>query len=118
MRGDGSFVSPGAADGVAGTGAVAALCTVVLVLLAIPVFDKPGRLWTTPPFSIGITMLGLWISIAVVWRVWPGYLVGRRFLPVRHNQVVESKSADDVGDQPPASWIAPAAGRPRRSARR
>ncbi|MEX3657413.1 hypothetical protein D2E41_26725 [Mycobacteroides abscessus] len=83
--------------------AVAALCTVALVLLAIPVFDKPGASLDNGTVLDRDYHAGLWISLAVVWACVPGYLVGRRLLPVRHNQVVESKSADDVCDQPPAS---------------
>lgn len=83
--------------------AVAALCTVVLALLAIPVFDKPGMHPDNATVLDRDYHAGLWISLTVVWLCVPGYLVGRRFLPVRQNQVVEGKGADDVGGQPPAS---------------
>ncbi|EUA00130.1 hypothetical protein I545_6687 [Mycobacterium kansasii 662] len=52
-------------------GAVAALCTVVLVLLAIPVFDKPGASLDNATVLDRDYHAGLWISIAVVWACVP-----------------------------------------------
>ena len=82
--------------------AVAALCSAVLGLLAIPVFDKPGMHLDNMTVLDRDYHAGLWISLAVVWVCVPGYLVARRLLPVRQNQVVEGQRADDVGGQPPA----------------
>jgi hypothetical protein len=62
---------------------VAALCSVVLVMLAIPVFDKPGQ----RPDNLTVLErnyhAGLWISLAIVWACVPLYLVGMRLLPRR-----------------------------------
>ena len=62
---------------------VAALCSVVLVMLAIPVFDKPGM----RPDNLTVLdrnyHAGLWISLAIVWACVPLYLVAMRLLPVR-----------------------------------
>jgi hypothetical protein len=82
--------------------AVAALCSVVLCLLAIPVFDKPGMHLDNMTVLDRDYHAGLWISLAVVWVCVPGYLLARRLLPVGQNQVVEGEGADDVGGQPPA----------------
>lgn len=63
--------------------AVAALCSVVLVMLAVPVFDKPGM----RPDNLTVLdrdyHAGLWISLAIVWACVPLYLLAARFLPVR-----------------------------------
>ena len=81
---------------------VAALLTVVLVLLAIPVYDKPGL------HLDNLTVLdrdyadGFWIALAVVWGSALLYLVGDRVLPVGENQVVEQQRTDDVEPQPPS----------------
>ncbi|WP_029118023.1 hypothetical protein [Mycobacterium sp. URHB0044] len=81
---------------------VAALCTVVLVLLAIPVYAKPGL----RPDNLTVLNrdypLGLWVSVTVVWACVPLYYLITRLLPVRQDQVVEREGADDVGGQPPA----------------
>src|SRR6478735_7403732 len=54
--------------------AVAALCSVVLAFLAIPVYAKPGM----RPDNITVLdrnyPLGLWISLAAVWACVPPYL--------------------------------------------
>ena len=82
--------------------AVAALCSVVLVFLAIPVYRKPGL----RPDNLTVLdrnyPLGLWISLAIVWTCVPLYYLTMRLLPVRQNQVVEHQRADDVEGQPPA----------------
>jgi hypothetical protein len=82
--------------------ALAALCTVVLVMLAIPVYDKPGM----RPDNLTVLdrdyHAGLWISLVIVWACVPVYLLATRLLPVRQNQVVERERADDVEGQPPA----------------
>lgn len=81
--------------------AVAGLCTVVLALLAIPVFDKPGMRPDNMTVLDRNYHAGLWISLALVWACVPGYLAVRRLLPVRQNKVVEGEGADDIGGQPP-----------------
>ncbi|KMO72818.1 hypothetical protein [Mycolicibacterium chubuense] len=82
--------------------AVAALCSVVLALLAIPVYDKPGA----RPDNLTVLdrdyVAGLWIALAVVWVCVPVYLLVARRLPVRQDQVVDGQRADDVEGQPPA----------------
>jgi hypothetical protein len=80
---------------------VAGLCTVVLGLLAIPVFAKPGL----RPDNLTVLNrdypLGLWVSIAVVWACVPIYYLIARRLPVRQDEAVEQEGADDVQGQPP-----------------
>ena len=82
--------------------AVATLCSVVLVFLAIPVYGKPGL----RPDNLTVLdrnyPLGMWISLAVVWTCVPLYYLAMRLLPVRKNKVVEHQRADDVQRQPPA----------------
>lgn len=82
--------------------AVAGLCSVVLVLLAIPVYGKPG----VRPDNMTVLdrnyPLGLWVSLAVVWLCVPLYFVATRWLPVRQDDVVERERTDDVERQPPA----------------
>jgi len=68
---------------------VAALCTAVVVLLAIPVYDKPGLQPDNPSALDRDYHRGLWISLAVVWGAALLYLIGNRLLPVRKNQVVQ-----------------------------
>jgi hypothetical protein len=62
---------------------VAALCSVVLVMLAVPVFDKPGM----RPDNLTVLdrnyRAGLWISLAIVWACVPLYLLATRLLPPR-----------------------------------
>lgn len=81
---------------------VAALLTVVLVLLAIPVYAKPGL------HLDNLTVLdrdyesGFWIALAVVWGSALLYLVGDRVLPVGEDEVVEQQRPEDVQTQPPS----------------
>ncbi|MDZ4267008.1 MAG: hypothetical protein U1D00_15165 [Mycobacterium sp.] len=82
--------------------AVAALCSVVLVVLAIPVYNKPGARPDNPTVLDRDYALGLWIAIAAVWICVPLYYVVSRRLPVRQQQVVEGQGADDVERQPPS----------------
>lgn len=82
--------------------AVAALCTVVLALLAIPVYGKPGMRPDNPTVLDRNYPLGLWVSIAVVWACVPLYYLMMRFLPVGQDQVVDREGADDVERQPPS----------------
>ena len=46
---------------------VAALCSVILLLLAVPVFDRPGAREDNHTVLDRNYPLGLWISLAVVW---------------------------------------------------
>lgn len=81
--------------------AIAATCTVVLVLLAIPVYDKPGMRRDNMTVLDRDYHLGLSVSIATVWLVLLCYLVLRR-LPVGEDEAVEQQRTDDVESQPPA----------------
>ena len=80
---------------------VAGLCTVVLGLLAIPVYAKPGL----RPDNLTVLdrdyPLGLWVSIAIVWACVPIYYLIVRRLAVRQNETVERQGANDVQGQPP-----------------
>ena len=79
---------------------VAALCSVVLILLAVPVFGRPGLRPDNPSVLDRDYPLGLGIALAVVWLCVPLYrLVG---LPVGEDHVVDREGADDVERQPPA----------------
>ena len=46
---------------------IAALCSVVLVLLAVPVYSKPGMRPDNMTVLDRDYPLGLWISLAIVW---------------------------------------------------
>ncbi|MDT5364404.1 MAG: hypothetical protein QOC69_6166 [Mycobacterium sp.] len=81
---------------------VAGLCTVVLGLLAIPVFAKPGLRPDNMTVLNRDYPLGLWVSLAVVWACVPLYYLVIGLLPVRQDDVVEREGAEDVGGQPPA----------------
>ena len=78
------------------------MCTVVLALLAIPVYGKPGMRPDNPTVLDRNYPLGLWVSIAVVWACVPLYYLMMRFLPVGQDQVVDREGADDVERQPPS----------------
>ena len=80
---------------------VAGLCTVVLGLLAIPVYAKPGLRPDNMTVLNRDYPLGLWVSIAIVWACVPVYYVIARRLPVRLDEAVERQGADDVEGQPP-----------------
>lgn len=82
--------------------AVAALCSVVLVVLAIPVYGKPGMRPDNMTVLDRNYPLGLWVSLAIVWGCVPLYYLVVRLLPVRQNQMVDQQSADHVDGQPPA----------------
>ncbi|AIU06252.1 hypothetical protein [Mycolicibacterium smegmatis] len=92
--------------------ALAALCSVVLALLAIPVYGKPGL----RPDNLSVLdrdyVRGLWWSLAVVWLCVPAYMGGkalkdvafkrsRQPLPVGQDEVVERERACDIEPQPP-----------------
>jgi hypothetical protein len=81
---------------------VAALCTVVLAILAIPVYARPGAHADNPTVLDRNYPLGLWISIAIVWACVPVYYLVTSRLPVRQQNVVEQEGTDDVESQPPA----------------
>ncbi|MCV7230341.1 hypothetical protein [Mycolicibacterium komossense] len=81
--------------------AVAGLCSVVLVLLAIPVFSRPGAHADNLTVVDRNYPLGLWISLALVWACVPVYLVVTRFLPVRQDEMVQRQGAKHVDGQPP-----------------
>ena len=82
--------------------AVAAFCSVVLVLLAIPVYGKPGMRPDNMTVLDRNYPLGLSISLAIVWMCVLVYLLATRLLPVRQDEVVEQQRPDDVERQPPA----------------
>jgi hypothetical protein len=81
---------------------VAGLLTVILVLLAIPVFSKPGLHLDNLTVLDRNYEAGFWIALAVVWGAALLYLVGDRVLPVGQDQVVAQQSADHVDAQPPS----------------
>ncbi|AFM15481.1 hypothetical protein Mycch_0663 [Mycolicibacterium chubuense NBB4] len=81
--------------------AVAALCTVVLAVLAIPVYSRPGMRPDNTSVLDRNYPAGFWIAVAVVWvgAVLWSLLAAR--LPVRQDQVVDHQRADHVEGQPP-----------------
>ena len=81
---------------------VAALCTVVLVLLAVPVYTKPGQHLDNLTVLDRDYRTGFWIALAVVWGAALLYLIGDRALPVGEDEVVDQQGADHVETQPPA----------------
>lgn len=95
--------------------AIAALVSVVLVLLAVPVFDRPGARPTNPTVVDRDYPTGLWIALAVVWACALLYLGFRRVdrrsaatsapksLPVGEDETVQQQGADHVDRQPPPS---------------
>jgi hypothetical protein len=73
--------------------AVAALCSVVLVFLAIPVYGKPGMRPDNMTVLDRDYPMGLWISLAVVWACVPlYYLVRTAYRRVRPARKLESSS--------------------------
>lgn len=59
--------------------AVAGLCSVVLALLAVPVYTKPGLHLDNETVLDRDYAVGLWIALAVVWLCVPLYhVVARR----------------------------------------
>ncbi len=81
--------------------AVAALCSLVLVLLAIPVYNKPGMRPDNMTVLNRDYHLGLWVSLAIVWACVPLYHL-LRLLPVRQDEMVESQRTDHIERQPPS----------------
>lgn len=82
--------------------AVAGLCTGVLVVLAIPVFDKPGARPDNATVLDRDYHAGLLISLALVWLAVPTYVLAVRRLPVRQDDVIEQQRTDDVAGEPPS----------------
>ena len=80
----------------------AALGSVVLVVLAVPVFSRPGMRPDNTTVLNRDYPLGLWISLAVVWAGVPLYRLLARWLPVGQDQVVDHQGAEDVERQPPS----------------
>lgn len=81
---------------------VAALCSVVLAFLAVPVFSRPGAHADNMTVLDRNYPLGLWLSLAVVWACVPVYLVAVRLLPVRQDDMVQREGADHIDGQPPS----------------
>jgi hypothetical protein len=82
---------------------VAALCTAVLALLAVPVYTRPGAHADNMTVLDRNYPLGLWVSILLVWACVPVYYLITRLLPVRQDEVVQQQRPDDVERQPPAA---------------
>jgi hypothetical protein len=69
--------------------AVAALCSVVLALLAVPVYTKPGLRPDNPTVLDRDYAVGLWIALAVVWLCVPVYYLLARRVSVEHRPTAE-----------------------------
>jgi hypothetical protein len=78
-----------------------AILGVVLAFLAVPVFSRPGARPDNMTVLDRNYPLGLWLSLGVVWLGLLCYMLARRLLPVRQDQVIEQQRADDVDSQPP-----------------
>ncbi|OHT95475.1 hypothetical protein [Mycobacterium syngnathidarum] len=81
---------------------VGALCSVVLALLAVPVYDRPGMRPDNMTVLDRDYPLGLAISLGAVWLSVLVYSLAVRLLPVRQDRMVERQRADHVERQPPA----------------
>lgn len=81
---------------------IAALCSVTLMLLAVPVFNRPGARDDNPTVLDRNYPLGLLLSLAVVWGAALLYVIGRAYLPIRENEVVKQQSSDHSDAKPPA----------------
>ncbi|MGW4099868.1 hypothetical protein [Mycobacterium sp. NPDC004974] len=82
--------------------AVAALCSVVLVLLAVPVYGRPGMRPDNMTVLDRNYPLGLAVSLAAVWLSVLLYQLLLRRLPVGEDDVVQRQRTEDVDRQPPA----------------
>ena len=82
--------------------AVAAATTTILLILAVPVYSKPGLRPDNTTVLDRDYPMGLLIAVLVVWACVPLYYLLSRLLPVREDQVVEQQRADDVESEPPA----------------
>lgn len=82
--------------------ALAMLCSVVLALLAVPVYGRPGM----RPDNITVLdrdyPLGLAVSLGVVWLSVLVYSLAVRLSPVRQDRMVERQRTDHVERQPPS----------------
>lgn len=82
--------------------AVAALCSVVLVLLAVPVYGKPGL----RPDNLTVLdrdfPLGLWVSLGAVWLAVLVYFLLVRLLPIGQDHMVEHQRAQNIDGEPPS----------------
>ncbi len=67
---------------------VAALCSVILLLLGVPVFDRPGAREDNHTVLDRNYPLGLWISLAVVWVAVAAYIAAAHFAGTRHRKPV------------------------------
>ncbi|OBB22138.1 hypothetical protein A5792_06385 [Mycolicibacterium peregrinum] len=81
--------------------AVAALCSVVLVLLAVPVYGRPGMRPDNMTVLDRNYPLGLAVSLGVVWLSTLLYQLLSRRLPVGEDEVVQRQRTDHVDRQPP-----------------
>ncbi|MGA5546298.1 hypothetical protein ACPCIR_31110 [Mycobacterium sp. NPDC051198] len=82
--------------------AVAALCSVVLALLAVPVYGRPGMRPDNSTVLDRDYPLGLWVSLGVVWLIVLMYCLAVRLLPVRQHHMIEYQRTDHVERQPPS----------------
>jgi hypothetical protein len=82
--------------------AIAALCSVVLVALSIPVYDKPGLHLDNVTVLDRDYHLGLWISLGGVWALALTYIAAAWLLPVRQDEAVDGQRTDHVEGQPPS----------------
>ena len=80
--------------------AVAVLCSVVLVLLAVPVYGRPGMRPDNMTILDRNYPLGLAVSLGTVWCSVLLYQLFKRLLPVGENDVVQRERTDDIDRQP------------------
>jgi hypothetical protein len=76
---------------------VAALCTAVVMLLAIPVYNKPGLQPDNPSALDRDYHWGLWVSLAAIWATTVLVLLANRVLPQRR------ATAGNPGSEPAAT---------------
>ncbi len=81
--------------------ALAAFGSVVLVLLAVPVYGRPGARPDNPTVLDRNYPLGLWISVAALWVCALAYVALARWSPVRQDRMVQHQRTGDVDGQPP-----------------
>lgn len=80
---------------------VAALCVVVLGVLAVPVYDKPGRRPDNATVLDRDYHHGLVLALAAVVLLLLWYLLASRLLPVGQDEMVEQQRPRGVQRQPP-----------------
>jgi hypothetical protein len=80
--------------------AVAVLCSVMLVLLAVPVYGRPGMRPDNMTVLDRDYPLGLAVSLGVVWLSVLVYGLCKRLSPVGQDDIVEHERADHVDRQP------------------